>query len=203
MGKIDKRAKLIQTGQQIIVQQGFKAAGLNQILTAAEVPKGSFYYYFPSKDDFGLAIIDSFAEQYQQKLQRIFNQPNVPHLQRLRNYFASGIADMQSSECSNGCLMGNLAQELSAQNEIFRDRLSEIFLQWEQVFVDCLEAAQANQEIPQKSNLRVLAKFILAGWQGAILQAKVSKSVEPMESFVAVLFASLLVSWGWGSYLFR
>ncbi len=194
MGKTDKRAKLIQVGQQIIVKQGFNAAGLTQILTAANVPKGSFYYYFSSKDEFGLAIINSFADKYQQKLQRILKEADTPYLKRLRNYFETGIADMNSSQCNNGCLMGNLAQELSAQNELFRDRLSQIFLDWETMFAECLQSAQQANELDTKLDARNLAEFILAGWQGAILQAKVSKSVEPMENFVAVLFARILAS---------
>ena len=194
MEKTDKRAKLIQVGQQIIVKQGFNAAGLTQILTTANVPKGSFYYYFSSKDEFGLAIINSFADKYQQKLQRILKEADTPYLKRLRNYFETGIADMNSSQCNNGCLMGNLAQELSAQNELFRDRLSQIFLDWETMFAECLQSAQQANELDTKLDARNLAEFILAGWQGAILQAKVSKSVEPMENFVAVLFARILAS---------
>ena len=194
MKRTDKRDKLIQTGKQIIVQQGLNAASLNEILTAASVPKGSFYYYFSSKDDFGLAIIDSFAEKYRQKLQHILQDESIPHLKRLRNYLELGIADMKESKCNDGCLMGNLAQELSAQNELFRDRLSQIFLDWEQAFANCLRAAHRAGEFKGNQNITALAQFILAGWQGAILKAKVSKSVMPMETFVTVLFASILAN---------
>ena len=194
MKRTDKRDKLIQVGKQIIVQQGFNAASLNEILTAAGVPKGSFYYYFSSKDDFGLAIIDDFARKYQNKFELILQDASVPHLKRLHNYFASGIADMRQCDCSEGCLMGNLAQELSAQNELFRDRLSQIFLDWEEAFAGCLNAAIQAGEIPKEQDVSTLAQFILAGWQGAILQAKVSKSVMPMETFVQFLFARILTN---------
>ncbi len=190
----DKRDKLIQVGKQIIVQQGFNAASLNEILTAAGVPKGSFYYYFSSKDDFGLAIIDDFARKYQNKFELILQDASVTHLKRLHNYFASGIADMRQCDCSEGCLMGNLAQELSAQNELFRDRLSQIFLDWEEAFAGCLDSAIQMGEIPKEQDVSTLAQFILAGWQGAILQAKVSKSVVPMETFVQFLFARVLTN---------
>ncbi len=194
MKRTDKRDKLIQVGKQIIVQQGFNAASLNEILTAAGVPKGSVYYYFSSKDDFGLAIIDDFARKYQNKFELILQDASVTHLKRLHNYFASGIADMRQCDCSEGCLMGNLAQELSAQNELFRDRLSQIFLDWEEAFAGCLDSAIQMGEIPKEQDVSTLAQFILAGWQGAILQAKVSKSVVPMETFVQFLFARVLTN---------
>lgn len=194
MKRTDKRHKLIQVGKQIVAQQGFKAASLNEILTTAGVPKGSFYYYFPSKDDFGLAIIDDFANKYQHRLQQVLQNQSIPHLQRLRSYFEAGIADMQECDCSEGCLMGNLAQELSAQNELFRDRLCQIFLDWEKAFAQCLKSAIQAGELPKDQDELTLSQFILAGWQGAILQAKVSKSVIPMETFVAFLFGTLLTN---------
>ena len=192
MKRTNKRDKLIQVGKEIIVQQGFNAASLNEILMAAGIPKGSFYYYFSSKEDFGLAIINVFAESYQHKLQRILKDETVSPLTRLRNYFKSGITDMQNSQCNDGCLFGNLAQELSAQNEIFRDRLKQIFLDWERAFLECLQSAWEVGEIASNKDILALAQFILSGWEGAILQAKVTKSTIPMETFVRVLFDLVL-----------
>ena len=57
MKRTHKRDDLIRVGRDLIVRQGFNATGLSDILTTAGVPKGSFYYYFESKEDFGLAII--------------------------------------------------------------------------------------------------------------------------------------------------
>ncbi|MGL5076528.1 MAG: TetR/AcrR family transcriptional regulator, partial [Waterburya sp.] len=131
MKRTDKRKQLIQVGKQIILQQGFKAASLNDILTAAGVPKGSFYYYFASKEDFGLAIIDDFAQHYHNELQHLLTDQQFSPLTRLRNFFELKIADMENCQCTDGCLLGNLAQELAAQNELFRDRLKSVFAEWE------------------------------------------------------------------------
>lgn len=192
MKQTNKRDKLIQVGKEIIVQQGFNAASLNIILTAAGVPKGSFYYYFSSKDDFGLAIINYFADNYHQKLKSILEDSTDSPLTRLRNYFELGIAEMQNCQCSDGCLFGNLAQELSAKNELFRDRLNQIFAHWEQFFAHCLQSADEAGELKGNPNIPELAKFILSGWEGAILQAKVMKSTSPMETFMKVLFERVL-----------
>ena len=194
MKATNKRNALIQVGSQVIVRQGFKAASINEILSAAGVPKGSFYYYFSSKEDFGLAIVDDFAKRYQNKLDEYLSNEKLPPRERLRGYFKSGIADMESSKCSNGCLMGNLAQELSAQNELFRDRLSQVFADWKASFVRCLQAAMLVGDISRDTNLEDLAQFILCGWQGAILQAKVTKSVAPMENFIEIVLEQILVS---------
>ena len=191
MRRTNKRNELIQVGKEIIVQQGFKAASLKDILTTAGVPKGSFYYYFSSKEDFGLAIVDDFAREYRERLETILEDPQYSPLARLRNYFEWKIEDMAAHRCTDGCLIGNLAQELSAQNEVFRDRLNGVFAEWEQYFARCLQAASEAGEIPS-DRYDELAKFILSSWEGAILQAKVTKSIVPMQTFVRVLFEQTL-----------
>ena len=191
MKRTNRRDKLIQVGKKIIVRQGFKSTGLNDVLTTANIPKGSFYYYFASKEDFGLAIIDDFAREYRQRLETVLGDRAHSPVTRLHNYFELKIADMEASKCADGCLIGNLAQELSAQNELFRDRLDRVFAEWEQYFVRCLQAAYEAGEISSDRH-GDLAKFILSSWEGAILQAKVTKSVLPMQTFVDILFTQVL-----------
>lgn len=183
-----KRNELIRAGREIIVRQGFNAAGLSSILTAADVPKGSFYYYFQNKEDFGLAIIEDFAAEYQEKLQKTIGNEKLPPLQRLSSYFLASQAEMEACNCVNGCLIGNLAQELAAQSEVFCDRINQIFSDWEAQFAACLEAAQASGELSSDIDSSQLAQFILSGWQGAILKAKVARSTAPMQAFVDMLF---------------
>ena len=98
---------------------------------------------------------------------------------------------METCQCTEGCLIGNLAQELSAQNELFRDRLNRVFADWERSFAQCLQAAYKAGEIADDRH-DDLAKFILSSWEGAILQAKVMKSVMPMQTFIKILFEQVL-----------
>lgn len=194
MKRTNKRQELIRVGSEIIVQQGFNAASINDVLVKAGVPKGSFYYYFSSKENFGLAIIDDFASQYQNKFQGMLEDRKSSPLAKMRNFFETKIADMENCQCSDGCLIGNLAQELSAQNEIFRDRLNQIFADWEQYFAKCLQAAYEAGEISNDGSFLDLAKFILSGWEGAMLQSKVTKTVLPMQVFVKILFEQVLLT---------
>lgn len=192
MKRTQTRENLIRVGRDIIVRQGFNAAGLSNILATAEVPKGSFYYYFKSKEDFGLAIIEDFAIEYQAKLKDTIGNTQLDPLVRLSKYFEAGIADMEACQCVNGCLMGNLAQELSGQSDVFRDRINHIFSDWETQFAACLETAREAEEITATTNTAELAAFILAGWQGAILKAKLTRSAAPMRMFVDMLFSTVL-----------
>lgn len=192
MKRQDTRDKLVQVGAEIIAQQGFNSTGINTVLSTAGVPKGSFYYYFSSKEDFGLAVIESFVEAYDAKLEAILGDTTSAPLERLRNYFRAGMADMASSECSKGCLIGNLGQELSAQSDVFRARLDQVFRGWERRLGECLAAARNAGEIAADQDVDELASFILAGWEGAILRAKMVKSTQPMQGFIDIFFGRVL-----------
>ena len=188
----DTRSHIIHTGADLIGQKGFGATGINAVLTAAGVPKGSFYHYFSSKNDFGLAVIDTFAQEYDTKPDRILNDHTRSAVDRLRAYFDTGLETMTSCEFTRGCLIGNLGQELAGQNETFRRRLDTVFQGWEKRFERCVEEARQAGDIDASIDPADVASFLLSGWEGAILRAKVLKSTEPMERFVRVFFRQCL-----------
>lgn len=187
------RDKLIDSGAQLISQQGYNATGINAVLKTCGVPKGSFYHYFSSKEEFGLAVIERFASTYDASLVTLLEDSNTPPLERLRRYFASGRDYMHECDHATGCLIGNLGQELSGQSDTFRDALNLVFQRWEQRFARCLQDAQVSGDIAVHTAPEALASFILTGWEGAILRAKTLKSVEPMDLFEKILFQQVLI----------
>ncbi|MFG6666036.1 TetR family transcriptional regulator C-terminal domain-containing protein [Halomonas sp. HNIBRBA4712] len=186
------RDKLITTGAELIAQQGYNATGINAVLNTCGVPKGSFYHYFSSKEDFGLAVIERFGEEYDADLAALLEDASRDPFERLRLYFARGRAYMSNCNHQTGCLIGNLGQELSGQSDTFRDALDGVFKRWEQRFAACIEAAQAQGLIEPTLPAEALGSFILSGWEGAILRAKTLKSVAPMEQFEKILFECVL-----------
>ncbi|WP_192034935.1 TetR/AcrR family transcriptional regulator [Halomonas sp. YLGW01] len=186
------RDTLIHVGAELIAEQGYHATGLNAVLKAAAVPKGSFYHYFASKEDFGLTVIDAFAETYKPRLDALVVDDGRAPLDRLRRFFAAGRDDMAGCDHSRGCLIGSLGQELSARSDQFRERLDTILKGWETRIAGCLEQALARGELSPEADSAALASFILSGWQGALLRAKTLKSVTPMQHFEDVLFARVL-----------
>lgn len=192
MKKNTKKTEIIDIGTELFAVKGYNATGIDAVLKQAGIPKGSFYNYFASKEEFGLAIIDQFAAQYETKLASFFDDAGVAPLQRLRNYFEHSLQHLSENECSKGCLIGNLGQELADQNERFRARLAEIFHTWKKRFAGCLAEAQEQGALAADLDTHILAEFTLAAWEGAILRAKVMKSPEPIRHFIDILFATVL-----------
>ncbi len=192
MAHTQTRQKLIKAGGEIIAMQGFNNAGINSVLGLAGVPKGSFYHYFTSKQDFGLAIIDDFATDYSSLLVEMLNDDRFAPLQRLRNYLENCLDILVEFNYSRGCMIGNLSQELAAQNSVFRERLAEVFDDWKLQHQVCLEAAIEAGELEASADCGQLAEFLLSGCQGAMLRSKVEQSSEPMRNFIEIVFSRVL-----------
>lgn len=75
------RQHILDTARPIILTKGFSAVGLNEILSAADVPKGSFYHYFRSKELFGEALLDAYFADYRERLDALLGptgrQPRI------------------------------------------------------------------------------------------------------------------------------
>lgn len=192
MKKKDTQGEIIRIGTEMIAHQGYNATGIEAILKEAGVPKGSFYHYFKSKEDFGLAVIDHFAERFEQRMEEYLGDTQVAPLDRIRVFLESGLTRLTHNQCTKGCLIGNLGQELADLNERFRARLEDIFGMWRERFAACLGEAQKRGELASTVDPSITAGFILSGWEGAILRAKVMKSPQPMRDFVDILFTTIL-----------
>ena len=195
MEKRDTRNDIIKVGMELIATQGYSATGIGVVLRLARVPKGSFYHYFPSKEEFGLAVIDRFAEGYERFLCGFLQEQGVTPLSRLRNYLqAVAVAvGLEEKGCVRGCLIGSLGQELAAQNETFRLRLEEVFSAWLKHLAVNLEEARDAGEIAADIDSQCMAGVLLSGLQGALLRAKVQRSAQPIRELTGTLFDRFLV----------
>jgi len=192
MSKETTKSLLLETGKRCFLERGYSNSGIEAILQAAGKPKGSFYYYFESKEDFGLQVLDRFADEVRANFERCLGKSELSPLERLRCYFEEACERLESRECRNGCLVGNLSQEMADQSEAFRARLETIFEEIRDRYAECLRIAQEAGEISPDLEVTELAEFCLGSWQGAILRAKAARDVRPIRTFIKILFGSVL-----------
>ena len=192
MNKQDTKQTLLNVGTDLIFRKGYNHTGLNEVLEVADVPKGSFYYYFDNKEDFALQALDQFAARHKVRREGFLHDETLPALSRLRTYFDWYISELESVEYSQGCPLGNLGQELSNQNETMRLHISEAMSVVVNDVAGCLLAAQQEGEIDPAVDVQELAAFIYNSWQGAMLRMKITKSAEPLKIFLNTLFNVIL-----------
>ena len=181
MSKGETKETLLEAGKRIFLAQGYNHAGIESILQTAGVPKGSFYHYFDSKEDFGLQVLNRFAEGQNANLDRYLGEAGFTPLERLRRFAEAMCERLETQQCRNGCLVGNLSLEMAEQSEAFRSRLDEICGAWVGRYAGCLKDAQDAGEISADLDARELAEFWLNSWQGAVLRAKTIREHGPVE----------------------
>jgi TetR/AcrR family transcriptional repressor of nem operon len=183
MARANTREEIIRKGADLVHAQGFNATGLQQILQAANIPKGSFYFYFKSKEDFGLEIIDYFNSIISSIFTRYLGDKNMPPMRRLEKLFECFETIFQKSGYTLGCPIGNLSLELADTNEKLRVRLEGVIDNLIAQIESCLEEAKGDKSLPAGLNAADTAHFIFHGFEGAVLHMKVVKSIKPFQAF--------------------
>jgi len=187
----DTRADLIRSGLEQLTEYGFTASGIDTILKKVGVPKGSFYHYFPSKEAFGLAVLNSYAQYFAQKLDKYLLDQSTPPLTCLANYVESAKRGMSRYHFKRGCLVGHLGQEVDLLPETFRPILIEIFNTWQQRVSTCFKAAQTAGELASDANCDRLAECFWIGWEGAVSRAKLVQNSQPLDHYFNHFIANL------------
>lgn len=181
------KLKLIEVGMQVILEKGHDAAGLQEILSQADVPKGSFYYYFKSKEDFCISIITHYIEAFTRHNLAVLFDRSVAPRDRLFRFFNQERENYLKKECKEGCLIVRMIIEMPRlcfhmQTELLRG--VEI---WVNAITDCLEDYSKSCSMKLVQPPREMAAFIQSGWIGALTLMLAYGSVDPLDRFLTYL----------------
>jgi TetR/AcrR family transcriptional repressor of nem operon len=189
----DAKEKILAAAQSLVEMRGYSAVGVAEICKTAGVPKGSFYYFFESKEVLALAVIDERWAAERRDWTRILNGDAEP-LQRLRQLFqateARQQAALESCGAVSGCMFGNLSLEMSHQTELVRKRLLEIF----EAQVALVESVVT--EAVQRGEVTVMdaheaARSVVAQLEGQVLFAKLYNDPSQLNALWANCLALL------------
>jgi len=168
----DTKQHILDVGYSLIASKGFTSVGLSQLLKTAEVPKGSFYHYFKSKEQFGEALLQDYFNQYQQKLEALFESSDESEYQKLMRYWHYWM-EQNSSECQTGkCLVVKLAGEVSDLSEPMRLTLHKGTDKVISTVAEHIEKGMKAGEIHVKDS-RQTSELLYNLWVGASLVNKI------------------------------
>lgn len=190
--KRDVRQAILEAGGKLIHRQGFHKTGLKEILDAAGVPKGSFYFYFKSKEEFGLALVDHYAAAGAEATKSLLEDRKTPPLERLRRFFVQSREAFRATGCTRGCPIGNMAQEMSDLSPAMRERIRAGLDALAGRLTLVLEEARERGEMRPGLDPAETAAFLLDAWEGALMRMKVAKDTDPLTRFEDIAFRHLL-----------
>jgi TetR/AcrR family transcriptional repressor of nem operon len=186
MGPSPVKEQILEVGTRLMALRGYHRTSLDDVLRESGSGKGNFYHYFRSKEDLGYAILDRLLERFQARtLAPIFENGARDPLGQVEAFLDEILATQRARNCVGGCPMGNLATELADAHEGFRRRLAAGFDRWRECLAASLTRAQSVGSLAADVDSEALARFLVAGIEGAILLTKVQKDIRVMEHCIA------------------
>lgn len=183
------KQRLLDVGMALLLEHGYHGLGVQALLDAAQVPKGSFYHHFRDKEDFALQVVDEYMRNVHHGLDQCLNDTARPPLARVRRFFEL-TEENYRREGYLGCLLGGLGQELSGVNGTFRARIAECFTVISERTATCLEEARVRGDIPSDADPREMACLLVDCWEGAALRSRLRGDAEPLTSMLDFYFAA-------------
>jgi len=181
--KTTTRERLITTAAELFWRQGYTQTGVNEIIQEAGATSGSFYHFFPAKEDLLLAVIAHMSERLQAE---VFEGPDDDDpIERLFSILSAYRRHLAANDFVFGSPLASLAAEVSENHPQARARLTEVVEGWVSQFEDLL--AEAGPRLPADTERGTLARFVVSAMEGAVLQARVRRSVGPFDASVAQL----------------
>lgn len=171
----------------MLLRHGYHDLGISAVLEATNIPKGSFYHYFKSKEDFGQQAIDLYMEEVHAGLDHCLGDTTRTPLQRVRHFFEL-TEEKYRGEGYLGCLLGGLGQELSGVSEAFRRKVEYCFTEIARRIAGCLDEAVQLGELAPDTDTQQLAELLVNCWEGAALRTRLRQDPAPLRQMLDFYF---------------
>lgn len=178
------RRRIVETARVLFHAQGYTSTSMDDIVRKSRVAKGNLYYYFPSKEALGHAVVDqTVAEQFEGGALAVDGDP----VQEIVAMFRRSERALADGRCKGGCLFGNLALEVSDLHDGLRRKLDQVFAVWEERLEALLEAGMRDGVLTADLDPKATARFLVATLEGGILLAKVKRNVAALRACTAMV----------------
>lgn len=178
-----KREQILDHGVQLLMMHGYHGTGVKLLLDTVKVPKGSFYSYFESKENFTAEAITYYIEPFLTKLEFYLNNQDIDGLTALKSYFESLTQDLERTDFKGGCLLGDMMGEISSVSDVCRQALKTAVGRYCALLERGIKSAQQKGVVRADICAETVARLLFDAWQGALLHMKVEQSIAPLQRF--------------------
>lgn len=181
----ETRERLIETARDLFHHQGYTPTGIAQILKKAEVNSGSLYYYFPTKEDLLIAVLEWYRDHIDSALIDLHTANISDPIEKVFGLMDGYRQLLLMFEFELGCPIGALALEMSNTHPAVRNLVLINFEQW----IDTIEGffRQAEDRFPEGTDCRALAIHVLTTMEGGMMLAKTYRSTSYFDTTISQL----------------
>jgi TetR/AcrR family transcriptional regulator, transcriptional repressor for nem operon len=179
------RDRLVEAARLLFWKHGYAATGIAQILKEADAGSGSLYYFFPTKEDLLVAVLEWYRENlWPAVVQPVFERVTDP-IERIFGILDGYRHGLLATNYQHGCPIGNLALELADSHPAARQLIAVNFTGWRTTIQQCL--VEAADRLPDSADQNQLALFVLTTMEGAVMLARAYQNIDPYDAAVTQL----------------
>ena len=188
-----KKEEILLQGINVMWEKGYNGTSVKDIVDAAGIPKGSFYVYFKSKEDFAEEALTFYTSSNDNLTADILGDQSLSPLQRIRRLFEKRIIFITSESCgSRGCMLTNLTAEVAGKNARFSEIVNQRWEKHKEPLIKALGEAIEIGEISSSHSPEQLAEFIESAYRGTVITYKANKDEKILKDFSTFLFEVIL-----------
>lgn len=176
MGYKHSIEEILDIGYDVLRKYGYHNVGVNQILKEAGIPKGSFYNFFESKEDFANKIMQRYGENNGKSMKGFFDESQLSPLESLKSFYKFMIDVNEKDEFLSGCIVNNMSIELGRINDTMATIANEQFIGWLTILANVISKGQELNEITTKFSALEIAEYLHAGFYGTFSRMKVTRN---------------------------
>jgi TetR/AcrR family transcriptional repressor of nem operon len=187
--KLSTREKIVAAAADRFHALGYNACGVQEIVDAAGVPKGSFYNYFKAKELLAVEVLGTYWESVEIDM---LADNSVAPVERIRGHFEHIASLYAGFGYERGCLIGKFIQELSETTPRIRQHVVGEVIRWIGLLASAIREGQADGSIAPKLDADKIARYLINSWGGAAAGMKIVKTRAPLDDFLSTTFSLLL-----------
>jgi TetR/AcrR family transcriptional repressor of nem operon len=190
---VEARQRILRTAYELFASEGYEAVSMERVADALGMKKATLFYYYPSKEALGKAVVQAAARRYAEGIRAVFSDPRRDPADAVRSLFDYGFASGRK-DCSRGCFIGKMGQELSERHLEMRRSVSDCMREWRRELALYLGAWKRRGYFRQGFSAPETADGILSLYEGGVLLARVVQEEAPVEHARRVA-VRIVVSW--------
>jgi TetR/AcrR family transcriptional repressor of nem operon len=172
------RAKIVAAAFNLMYVRGVGGTTLDDVLAASGVSKSQLYHHFEGKDALVRAVIDHVGEfVIQRERDALGHVSTISGLRRWRDTLVENNAVQHGAY---GCVLGTLASEVSDNDDVARQALSQLFTEWQGLLAGVLCRLQDGGALSPEASIDELATGLMGALQGGLMLAQTARDVTPM-----------------------
>jgi TetR/AcrR family transcriptional repressor of nem operon len=180
--------EILEKGLEVIREKGYTNTGIDDILKANGIPKGSFYNFFKSKEEFGVQAMRRYTERQIEWIEGFLGDKTKKPFARLKDFYESLIAANVDENCRKGCLVGNMTQEMAGLSDPIGHQAQRSLQEISNIIAGCIQEGQDLEEIRVDYSAKDLADYLHNSFYGFLLRAKAGRDKRQFDIFIEMMF---------------